>query len=222
MPARRRPATLKRPADRVGPGVQTPVSNRVDLGSLITSIATAFEASRRESMDTYDGTTEVREWLERYEKHGKLSGWPPNKYSVELCHYLRGVALMWYQATDQHQAVDELEWTRAKDLFIKAFRSPTYELDLQKEAHADLKPGDDLMLFFERRRLVCARLKMNEVDTVSNIIASLSPQLYDKLARKNIRSIDVLRDKLRLLDSDVDRVDLASSGDDWRRSERST
>lgn len=191
-----------------GPSVRAPVApvqvdreavTREDLRQLTSSIANAFEMARRPPLEPYDGRTDVLVWLGEYERRAKLEAWTRSKLSMDLRGHLSDSALLWYQAMDQKDLLDEMPWPSLKQLLVDAFKPKSYELDLRKEANVPLTRNEDIIEWFEKRRIICGRLKMSEVDTVSNIITCLPFGLYHKLARKNIGDINELRSRLRLV-----------------------
>ena len=178
------------------------------IAQFLAGLASTFSQGPKPAIATFSGQSDVVIWADEYEKMARASNWTEEIMIKRLRFHLAGVALTWMQATEQSDQNATIDWPTLKADLVDAFRPKTYDMDQRREAGRHINRDEDVMTYFEAKRLVCARIGMAERDTIAAIMTGLPSFHYNKLAAKEIYSLEALRHKLRLL----------TSADDIRRT----
>ncbi|CAA3018573.1 pol poly [Olea europaea subsp. europaea] len=218
-PRASRPATNRSSSNRRSTGRVTGRdmrdNNQVDLQQLANLIASAtprhdfkvFTSTLASAlqvnlvpMDPYDGEGDVVDWAREYESRGRAAYFNEETLKKQLRINLTGRALIWYQATEHDEDLEALSWTQLKQRFVETFKPASYVMDARKEMNERQGRDEEIMLFFEKRRLAGKKLGWSDADIVSNIITCASDFFYSRLSDRDVPSLDALRTRLEKLD----------------------
>lgn len=177
-----------------------------DLKELLIGLNMAFQT--KQNIPSFDGSGDVLTWIEDYENITSTYSWTSNIQTKQLSNNLEGLALTWYKGEQQRNKSIFETWTSTRERLIAAFKPQTYELDQRKELNKRQEKGEDILQFMEEKCLLGGRLRLNEKELIQQVIISLSPEYYSKIADKHFKSLDDLRSKLRKLQSVAGRENL--------------
>lgn len=194
-PARSMGCPPTRPAQDLSPGF--------NVQQLMAGMAAALQQGHRIPVSAFSGKEDIVQWTEEYEQAGFACGWTSETLVKQLRGYLIDLALTWYKSADLRRSFTQQSWDEVRSNLVETFRPATYEMDLRQDASRRQRPGEDLVEFMEERSLTCGRLGMSEKDTMASIITCVLPKFYLRLASKEFRSLDQLRQKLRQFQYEV-------------------
>lgn len=220
QPAIRRPTSGRQPVSANRPSVHpSPRSSSIaipqaEFQAIMASLSSALERSRHPPMRPFNGNEDIEDWLDEYEHRGAIAGWDAAAYSRHLRMHLVDAALTWYRAMTRTSGFGDMEWAQLKKAIVKAFKPRSHLMQLAFKLKRDQDANETLVHFFDRRRLECHKLGMDEDSTILNIVTHLREDAASKLSRKPISSLDALREKLQDLHEYGDRRELVASGRD--------
>lgn len=174
----------------VGPGTG------VDQIQIVSQMASAIALSKVKGITPYDGSSSVEQWLEDYECRGDMAGWTGPILTAQLGNYLTDGAFSWYRCLNKECRIKDLEWTSLKQRMIASFRPSHHEDRLMEELSRKQGPDEDLLIFFDKKKMAGLDLGLTEARIVRCIITKVKDRYKDILIDRSYNTFDQLRARL--------------------------